>query len=75
MANPAPNWNKFAGWMVIAAQQTGADAFPLSHAILRALWAEEQDTSDPALRRRIADDNGFDGEALLAAEMSEPVRE
>jgi 2-hydroxychromene-2-carboxylate isomerase len=28
MANPAPNWNKFAGWMVIAAQQTGADAFP-----------------------------------------------
>ena len=75
MANPAPNWNKFAGWMVIAAQQTGADAFPLSHAILRALWAEEQDISDPALRRRIADDNGFDGEALLAAEMSEPVRE
>jgi 2-hydroxychromene-2-carboxylate isomerase len=74
MANPTPDWNKFAGWMVIAAQQTGADAFQLSHALLRALWAEEQDISDPALRRRIADENGFDGEVLLAAEMSEPVQ-
>jgi 2-hydroxychromene-2-carboxylate isomerase len=74
MQNPAPNWNKFAGWMVIAAQQSGVDAFPLSHAILRALWAEEQDISDPEVRRRIADENGYDGAALLAAELSDPVQ-
>jgi 2-hydroxychromene-2-carboxylate isomerase len=74
MANPAPNWNKHAGWMVIAAQQAGLDAFPLSHAILRALWAEEADISDAATRRRIADENGYDGAALLAAEGSEAVQ-
>ena len=31
-----PNWNKYPGWMVIAAQARGEDAFPLSHALLRA---------------------------------------
>jgi 2-hydroxychromene-2-carboxylate isomerase len=40
-----PNWNKYAGWMVIAAQDARLDAFPLSHAILRALWAEERHCS------------------------------
>ena len=74
MQNPAPNWNKFAGWMVIAAQQSGVDAFALSHAILRALWAQEQDISDPDIRRRIADENGYDGAALLAAELSDAVQ-
>ena len=74
MQNPAPDWNKFAGWTVIAAQQSGQDAFPLSHAMLRALWAEEQDISDPDIRRRIADENGYDGAALLAAELSDPVQ-
>ena len=34
------NWNKYPGWMVIAAQLQGLDAQPLSHALLRALWAE-----------------------------------
>lgn len=72
-ANPVPNWNKHAGWTVIAAQQAGLDAFPLSHAILRALWAEEQDIADPAVRRRLADEAGYDGTALVAAEGSEAV--
>ena len=31
----------------------------LSHALLRALWAEERDTSDPAVRIAVADENGF----------------
>jgi 2-hydroxychromene-2-carboxylate isomerase len=74
MVNPAPDWNKHAGWMVIAAQQGGVDAFPLSHALQRALWAEERDISDPEVRRRVADENGYDGEALLAAEPSGPVQ-
>ena len=70
-----PNWNKYAGWTVIAAQASGLDAFVLSHAILRALWAEERDVSDPGVRQAIADENGYDGARLRAAETSEPVQQ
>lgn len=62
------DWNKYAGWMVIAAQQQGLDAFVLSHALLRALWAEERDTSKPEVRIAIADENGYDGRVLQALE-------
>lgn len=67
-------WNKSAGWMVIAAQLRGDDAMRLSHAILRALWAEERDISAPEVRRAIADENGLDGAALLAQESSDEVQ-
>jgi 2-hydroxychromene-2-carboxylate isomerase len=67
-------WNKPAAWMVIAAQEAGGDAPRLSHAILRALWAEERDIANPAVRREIALENGFDGNALLTAETSELVQ-
>ena len=65
-----PNWNKYAGWMVIAAQnqfQAGAGPHPfvLSHALLRALWAEERDTSLPEVRVAVANENGYDGAKLL----------
>ncbi|MBN9268398.1 MAG: DsbA family protein, partial [Hyphomicrobium sp.] len=70
-----PNWNKYAGWMVIAAQDQGLDAFPLSHAILRAVWAEERDIALPETRREIADENGYDGAALVAAEQSPRVQD
>lgn len=73
-AEAKPNWNKRAGWTVIAAQEAGLDAFPLSHAILRALWAEERDISEEATRRAIADENGYDGAGLVAAETSEAVQ-
>jgi 2-hydroxychromene-2-carboxylate isomerase len=69
-----PDWNKHAGWMVIAARLRGLDAFVLSHAILRALWAEERDISEAAVRIAIADDNGYDGAALQAMEGSAEVR-
>lgn len=69
-----PDWNKHAGWTVIAAQDLGLDAFPLSHAILRALWAEERDISLPRVRQAIAEENGYDGAALVAAERSERVQ-
>lgn len=62
------DWNKYAGWMVIAAQRKGIDAFVLSHALLRALWAEERDTSQPEVRIAIADENGYDGAGLQALE-------
>jgi 2-hydroxychromene-2-carboxylate isomerase len=68
-----PKDNKAAGRTVIAAQQRGLDAMALSHAILKALWAEEQDIADPATRARIADGLGMDGKALVAAEDSAPV--
>lgn len=75
MESPAPNWNKHAGWTVIAAQQAGLDAFPLSHAILRAVWAEERDIAEAEVRRAIADENGYDGAALVAAEGGAAVQE
>lgn len=68
-------WNKSAGWMVIAAQQQGQDAMRLSQAILRALWAEERDISDPAVRSAIAQENGLDGSALVALERSDAVQQ
>ncbi len=67
-------WNKPAGWMVIAAQEAGLDAARLSHALLRALWAEERDTSNPDVRRAVAGENGMDGAVLLAAETSVSVQ-
>lgn len=70
-----PDWNKYAGWMVIAAQDGGSDALPLSHALLRALWAEERDTADADVRRQIADENGYDGAVLVALERSPRVQE
>jgi 2-hydroxychromene-2-carboxylate isomerase len=67
-------WNKPAGWMVIAAQERGLDAARLSHALLRALWAEERDTADRAVRIAVADENGLPGAELAAAETSAPVQ-
>jgi 2-hydroxychromene-2-carboxylate isomerase len=67
-------WNKPAGWMVIAAQQRGLDAPLLSHALLRALWAEERNTFDPAVRKAVADENGLPGAELVAAETGGPVQ-
>ena len=67
-------WNKPAGWMVIAAQERGLDAPRLSHALLRALWAEERDTSDPAVRIAVADENGLPGEELSKEERTERVQ-
>jgi 2-hydroxychromene-2-carboxylate isomerase len=67
-------WNKPPGWMVIAAQERGLDAFRLSHALLRALWSEERNTADPQVRAAVADENGMPGAELVAAENSAPVQ-
>ena len=68
-----PADNKAAGRMVIAAQRRGLEAQRLSHAILKALWAEEQDIALPAVRARIGDACGMDGAALVAEEDSAQV--
>ena len=69
-----PDWNKRPGWMVIAAQERGFDAHRLSHALLRALWAEERDTAAAAVRIAVANENDMDGAALQAAESSAEVQ-
>lgn len=79
-----PDWNKRAGWMVIAAQSELERAhglgsvvdpvFELSHALLRALWAEERDIADSAVRIAIAIECGFDGERLQSLEASAEVQ-
>jgi 2-hydroxychromene-2-carboxylate isomerase len=71
---PDPDWNKRPGWMVIAAQLRGLDAFRLSHALLRALWAEERDTAAAEVRIKVAEENGMDGAGLHAAETSAEVQ-
>src|SRR6185436_18859824 len=69
-----PGWNKPPGWMVIAAQERGLDAPRLSHALLRALWAEERDTADAKVRIEVADENGLPGKELADAERSDAVQ-
>lgn len=69
-----PNWNKYAGWMVIAAQLQGLDAFPLSHALLRALWVEERDTSQAEVRIEVANENRYQGAALQALEAADATQ-
>ncbi|MBM3569681.1 MAG: 2-hydroxychromene-2-carboxylate isomerase [Alphaproteobacteria bacterium] len=63
-----PADNKPAGHMVIAAQARGLPAQKLSHALLRALWAEERDIADPQVRKAVAEEQGLPGGELLAAE-------
>jgi 2-hydroxychromene-2-carboxylate isomerase len=62
-----------AGRMVLAAQARGLDAMRLSHALLRALWAEERDIADPAVRAAVAEENGMPGRDLVAEEESAPI--
>ena len=72
-----PCWNKYSGWMVIAAQMSSANpgaAFELSHALLKALWADERDTTDPNVRVAIAEEVGLDGATLLELEQSPQVQ-
>lgn len=68
-----PTDPKPAALVVIAAQRAGHDAAPLSHAFLRALWAEERDTKDPAVLAEIADAAGLPGADLVAASATAEV--
>lgn len=65
--------NKSTGHTVIAAQQLGLDAMRLSHAILRAIWAEERNVALPETRRQIADENGLPGDTLVQMESNDAV--
>ena len=61
-----PTQNEFSARMVIAADKLGWDALALSHALLHALWREEKDVMDAAVRVSTANTLGMDGAKLLA---------
>ncbi|HTE15110.1 MAG TPA: DsbA family protein [Burkholderiales bacterium] len=64
-----PTQNEFCARMVIAADKLGwsqHDVLTLSHALLHALWSEEKDVMDAAVRVATADALGMDGTKLLA---------
>jgi len=61
-----PTNNEFCARMVIAADKLGWDALALSHGLLHALWSEEKDVKEPAVRVAVAKSLGMDGERLLA---------
>ncbi len=61
-----PTDNQFSARMVIAADHLGWDALALSHGLLHALWSEEKDVRDAAVRKGVADALGMDGARLLA---------
>lgn len=67
-ANP-----EFSARMVIAADTLGWDALRLSHALLRALWAEERDILDAAVRIEVANAEGMDGERLIEMQESDKI--
>ena len=60
--------------MIIAAQETGADADALSRAILQAHWRDDADMADPDTLVALADALGQDGTALMQAAMSPQVQ-
>ncbi len=60
---PVPD--KSAAALVIAAAESGADALALAHAILRAVWVEEQNITDLETLKRIAEDTGPGGLDLM----------
>ncbi|MEX2617072.1 MAG: 2-hydroxychromene-2-carboxylate isomerase [Alphaproteobacteria bacterium] len=61
--------------MVIAADLQGLDTGALSNAILRAIWAEERNIADDDTLVAIANEQGMDGAALLAASKTPEISE
>jgi 2-hydroxychromene-2-carboxylate isomerase len=70
-----PTRNEFSARMVIAADRLGWDALALSHALLHALWSEERDVRDAAVRVDVANRLGMDGATLLALQDTPEIME
>jgi 2-hydroxychromene-2-carboxylate isomerase len=62
-----------ASCMVIAGQRRHLPVADLVNAIMRAIWAEDQDVSDPGVLMTIAERHGFDGAGLLEAARADAV--
>jgi len=63
-----------ASCMAIAGQRQGLPVADFVNAVMRAVWAEDQDVSVPAVLEALARRCGLDGHALIDAAGSEPVR-
>jgi len=70
-----PTKNEFSARMVIAADRLGWNALALSHGLLHALWSEELDVQDAAVRVAVADKLGMDGKRLLALQDTPEIME
>ncbi len=70
---PAPD--DLAARMVIAAQRRGHDVGALTFAILRAVWAEERDVSDPETLSAILEENKLNAAEFLKDAESEAVKQ
>lgn len=58
---------------VVAVMESGGDPEPLIFAVLRAVWSEEKDISDPPTLRTVVEGAGLDADAVLAAAQSPEV--
>ncbi|MFN4309738.1 MAG: 2-hydroxychromene-2-carboxylate isomerase [Ferrovibrio sp.] len=63
-----------AARLVIAARESGADAVALAHAVMRAVWAEDRNISDPDVLEEIVTECGLDPTRLFAAAEEEVVK-
>jgi 2-hydroxychromene-2-carboxylate isomerase len=71
--NPATG--HLPSFFVIAADQKGLPVHDLTHAIMKACWAEDRDIEDEATLVEIADGLGLDGVSLLReAKLPAPER-
>ncbi|WP_113177014.1 2-hydroxychromene-2-carboxylate isomerase [Rhizobium sp.] len=69
LSDPTP-----AGFMLIAAIENGQDWLTLASALQEAFWTGGEDIGNAAVRRSIADGEGFDGAALDEQGASEAVQ-
>jgi 2-hydroxychromene-2-carboxylate isomerase len=63
-----------ASCIVIAAQRLGLPVADFVNAVMRAIWAEDQNVADPGVLVAIAEGCGLDGRKLRDAADTEPVR-
>jgi 2-hydroxychromene-2-carboxylate isomerase len=69
-----PVADRRACYLAIAAMRQGLDWSRLSYALLRAVWVEDRNIADHPTLAAIANENGMDGKALLAATEDEAVK-
>ena len=70
-ATEGPDGRPLVDALIVGGGMCGQTA---TFALLRALWAEERDTSDAAVRISIAKENGLPGEELQREETSPRVQ-
>lgn len=62
-----------ARWILAAKARSEGDALRFAGALLRAVWAEERDISDPASLAAIAGEQGLDADEIVMAATSADI--